>query len=648
MGSILDELCSNSLSTYQLEIFINYKFQNLYDFFSNQKKKEIIAYKSDIETYISKNFKTIKQLDFNNEYNLKFVVALIEACDKLEIYMEFQNLFKLLKKNNYSFDKKLEAQSLYIVNMRKLNNYENNYKLFIDALNIAYTDEEELTQTLTILYINFYLKILKDFGEYNKEKVIKLKLDCIAYYNIENYEFLDMNLVDKVLSIDISISQDTYSDIQNIVSDYLTHTEKQFFNTDTLLIENSNYAKKLYSLNNPTFDDIRKISIEYIYNKNNQALFNKLKRGRYIIDDEELLYQYMFSYGTMHKAKLYESFAIIVEKLNNASINIIDWGCGQALATSLFVEYIKEKNIKIDIQNILLIEPSKLALSRGILHLDILKEKNYNINVVNKDLDSLEQNDISINNNNSVLHLFSNILDVEFFKLNTNFLKKISNNIQSDNYFVCVSPNINLKRNSRLDIFYKYFDDNFDTDLISTRDTDIGKYKRYEKIFKVKYIKYEEIIQERDYIKDYHIDIYTKLSMYSSIIEPILNPDRLKQNIESDPDYVIFKIRKVTEIITSKIFINNDGKDESKVSQNDKIKYLSFEKKLLSRKAQSLLHTIRTLGNIATHEHIDNPINMLKEDAYFLVTALVLLIEDFQFNNIIPSSQTKEPASECA
>ena len=636
MKNIVNELHNNSITTTKLEIFINYKFQNLYDFFSNQNKKEITTYKSNIEVYIARNLKILKQLDFKNEINLKFIIMLIEACEKLEIYMEFQTLFKLLKKNNYSFDKKLESQSLYIVNIRKFNDYQNNYKHFIDTLNIAFVDEEELEQTLTIIYINFYLRIVKDFGDYNKENVIKLKLDYIDYYNTQNYTFLDRSLIDKIFNIDITNPQNAYSNIQNIISDYLTSNEEQICNTDVLSIENSDYSKKLYSLHHPSFNDIRKISVEYIRSSNNQpTLYNKLNRGRYIIDDEELLYQYMFSYSAMHKAKLYESFNVITEKLKNISIDIIDWGCGQALATSLFIEYIKEKNIDIDIDNILLIEPSKLALSRGILHLDILKQKNYNINTINKDLDCLEQNDINIDSNNLVLHLFSNILDAEFFTLDTHFLEKISNNIQSDNYFVCVSPNISAKRNNRLDIFYKYFTDNFDTELISERDTNIGTYKRYEKIFEVKYIKQEEILEARDEIKDYHVDVYTKLAKYTSILEPTLNTTKLKENIENDPDYVIFKIRKVTEIITSKIFMDNGGKDESRVSQNDKIRYLSFKKEVFSRKAQSLLHTIRTLGNISTHEHIENPVKMLKDDAYFLVTALVLLIEDLQEKNHI-------------
>ena len=97
---------------------------------------------------------------------------------------------------------------------------------------------------------------------------------------------------------------------------------------------------------------------------------------------------------------------------------------------------------------------------------------------------------------------------------------------------------------------------------------------------------------------------------------------------------MIFKIRKVAEIIVSRIYSqyeNNGGK----ISQNDKIRYLSFEKKLLNKKAQSHLHTIRTIGNLSAHEDTDNPIKLVKEDAQFLITALILVIEELRISKLI-------------
>jgi len=60
----------------------------------------------------------------------------------------------------------------------------------------------------------------------------------------------------------------------------------------------------------------------------------------------------------MTQTKLYSSFDKVSHQLDNQTINIIDWGCGQALATSLLIDYIKEKKLNIKLSNITLIEPS--------------------------------------------------------------------------------------------------------------------------------------------------------------------------------------------------------------------------------------------------------------------------------------------------
>ncbi len=227
---------------------------------------------------------------------------------------------------------------------------------------------------------------------------------------------------------------------------------------DECKIEDSDYVQILEEIYNPTFNKIRKVSIRHINNLcNSNEIFDQLDRGTKILDAEDELYQYMVSYGKMHKSKLYETFNSVIYKLDNQSINIIDWGCGQALATMLLVDYIKEEKFDIAISNIILIEPSLLALGRGLLHVDILRNNNINIKAINKDIDSIKTNDLIINNSNITLHLFSNILDIEFFKLDRKFLKKIDTSQKGLNYFICVSPNINDKRNSRLDRFYKYF-----------------------------------------------------------------------------------------------------------------------------------------------------------------------------------------------
>jgi len=632
------EFLSNVRSIQNADKFAEYvesSFSELETFFLTLSQQELNDLKFEFEDLlydlidnglISKNNKTVIDA---------FLILLAEQIEQANLISAIKLIHNYLPEAAIKY--RLEAAMLYL----RVNDLSKEYhERFFTILDLIVKSEEfeEYNYKVVKSVLNYFLTAMEHFSRVqNRELANSFKNLFVEYKN--RYEVLSDQVLQDIFQ---KLTIDNYNQIINSIKQEI---DKYFLpdidcniseNTATVSAETSDYAKRLYALTNPHFRNITQISFDYIQSIGDPyILHTKLNQGVKIIDEKELLYKYMVSYSSMHKAKLYEAFAKLLGALNYTTINVIDWGCGQALATTLLMEYIKEQKLKIDIENITLIEPSKLALSRGLLHIDVLKTKEYKIKAVNKELDCLEVDDIDFDNDNVIVHLFSNILDVEFFQLDTNFLEKISNTIHSDNYFICVSPNINAKRNGRLDRFFQYFDENFNTELIAARDNDIGKYKRYEKVFKVAYTQKKEVEEARETVSSYHVDIYAKLANYKDLIEPTLNTKRLKENIEDDPDYVIFKIRKVAEIITSKIFMNNGGEDESRVSQNDKIRYLSFEKKVLSRKAQSHLHTIRTIGNIGTHEHIQNPIKMLKDDAYFLATALVLLIEDLHENNLI-------------
>ena len=64
-------------------------------------------------------------------------------------------------------------------------------------------------------------------------------------------------------------------------------------------------------------------------------LYNDLKRGIGILDDDEHLNMYLRSFGKMHKAKLDTAFNCIhnPSELFGSPVEIYDWGCGQGTAT---------------------------------------------------------------------------------------------------------------------------------------------------------------------------------------------------------------------------------------------------------------------------------------------------------------------------
>lgn len=559
-----------------------------------------------------------------------FLILLAQKFEESNLIGAITNIYNYLPDCNIK--KRLEASKIYLKSNDITKDYHTNFEKVIMLIESSVSEDEGNQRAINSI-INFYTIAFSQFiRRKNKELVDSFR--SLFLNKQDEYKILANYSIQKVISSVtyenfetkiIEIKKEIHNDIKS-KSCELT--------SDTITKENSTYSTEIYLLKNPTFKDIQQICTQYIKEIGNpQELYDKLNRGTVIIDDEKLLYKYITSFGAKHKTKLYDAFEVIKDKLDNQTINIVDWGCGQAFATMILLDFIKEKGVNLKISDICLIEPSKLALERGLLHVDVFKQGEYKIKAINSDLDCIKEDDISFDNDNKVLHIFSNILDLESFKLNTDFLQKISKNINSDNMFVCVSPNINDKRNSRLDLFYNHFDENFNTELISSRSDDIFGNTRYEKIFEVIYAKPQEVTQSREEVKEYSLDIYSKLEKYTQIIEPILDSSKVKENIEKDPDYVIFKIRKVTEVITSKIYGKYEA-NENRISQNDKIRYLKFEK-IINRKIESHLHTIRTIGNIGAHEHIENPIEMLTEDAYFLTTALILLIEELLKQKII-------------
>lgn len=454
-----------------------------------------------------------------------------------------------------------------------------------------------------------------------------------------SFKFLQDNslssLFKQIKNLDV---QSILSQIEDTIDSMTYKKTLCVIEKSTIIKEQSNYSQTISKLDNPTFKTIRDIACKYIQSIGDpEELFYKLKRGEAIIDDEKLLFKYLVSFGLKHKLKLYSAYDEIFQKIKNEAFDIVDWGSGQGTATMLLLDYAKEKNITLDIANITLIEPSSLALSRALLHIDTLKQKEYQIKPINSDLDCLKVEDLENSSNNKTLHLFSNILDLESFSLDNEFFSKISNTFKNDAIFICVSPNRNDKLNNRLDLFYKHFDENFDTDLISSRDTDINNSTRYEKIFEVKFTPDEIIEEKRQQIKviqkHYHLDVIDELNNYSKYVVPILDMKILEESISLDPEYAIFKMRKVAEVITSKIYSTYES-NSSVVSFNDKIRYLSYEKKIFDKTISNYVHTLRTIGNRGVHEH-DREITKLKLDAHLMIISLISFLNELKDKKLL-------------
>jgi TPR repeat protein len=148
---------------------------------------------------------------------------------------------------------------------------------------------------------------------------------------------------------------------------------------------------------------------------------------------------YLFAFGKMHQAKLNYAFGKLPEEfLEQPEINIIDYGCGQALGTMCYADFLREKGYSQKVKTITLIEPSVICLKRAALHASVFFP-DAKTKIINKRFDDLTQSDIICDEETPTMHIFSNVLDMLGFDLKR-FAELIRSNTKGYNCFVCVSP----------------------------------------------------------------------------------------------------------------------------------------------------------------------------------------------------------------
>ena len=172
-----------------------------------------------------------------------------------------------------------------------------------------------------------------------------------------------------------------------------------------------------------------------------------------IYTEEQQLNAYLASYTDWHIGKLNRAFELLSPTLPR-QINVIDWACGQGVATLFLLDYIRRNNVRCSINEVVLIEPSAIALERAQFLIGLF-DCNANIRCVNKLIDEVCTNDLQFRTNFPVYQMFSNILDINGIdsKHLTNILYT---NYSSDNIIVSVSPYYK-SGNARIDNFFRYF-----------------------------------------------------------------------------------------------------------------------------------------------------------------------------------------------
>ncbi len=231
-----------------------------------------------------------------------------------------------------------------------------------------------------------------------------------------------------------------------------------------LIEQTTTYAYKLKYLENPSFDKVKTLAKKFI-DELPQALvddlFNAINRDVDILKTEPEMLVYLYYFGNMHKAKLDFAFDKIPEEFfSQPEINIIDYGCGQAIGTMCYADFLKSKNYNQRIKSVTLIEPSEICIKRAALHTsEFLPDAK--IVTVNKTFDELVEEDIYCEDNVPTLHILSNVLDLEFDL--ERFSELIKGRLLGYNQFICVGP---LFYSDNLDHRMRYFSEFIGGDVL--------------------------------------------------------------------------------------------------------------------------------------------------------------------------------------
>lgn len=220
----------------------------------------------------------------------------------------------------------------------------------------------------------------------------------------------------------------------------------------------------MFTVDNIISDSRRRIT----WNQRSE-LKESLNHGKNILQTEDQLAAYLSWYGEMHKVKCNIAVQNFPYQDLGMRIHIVDWGCGQAIASLCFLESLEQRGLLSYVRKVTLIEPSKVALNRAKRNIEqALNGHSVEIICLNQKLPSngADYGAFGLDlNETTTVHLFSNILDLVDISLRKT--ADVIENGKGTQYVLCMGPCNGNK--SRIDDFCSYFTDRVEFSNVEDR-----------------------------------------------------------------------------------------------------------------------------------------------------------------------------------
>ena len=220
----------------------------------------------------------------------------------------------------------------------------------------------------------------------------------------------------------------------------------------------TNYAYTVERIKELSFRSLRSVSVEFTKRlpvELSSELYTNIQHGVCQLQSEPELNMYIHALGLMHEAKLQYAFEHLSDDfINHQTIDIIDYGCGQAIGTICYADFLRKNGLSQQVRRVVLIEPSEIALKRAALHVSCFFPQAEIVTRL-KGFDDLEEDDLCVDEETPTLHIFSNVIDLadDYFDLER-FVGLINQCSIGDNHYLFIEPYFDYEeKDERLERF---------------------------------------------------------------------------------------------------------------------------------------------------------------------------------------------------
>ena len=186
------------------------------------------------------------------------------------------------------------------------------------------------------------------------------------------------------------------------------------------------------------FSDAIEVAASAVPSAMRRTACRRAGRGVEILESDERLNDYLVAYGEMHVAKLLR-FLPSLPFAGMSALALVDWGCGQGLAASVVLEYLRGKFPDVSVVCVRLVEISNAARYRAT-EIVFRYENADDVRAYAWDLSSLSHGGLELPPGVPVLHIFSNILDVRGVDGKALSSLVYQTSTGRDSYMLCVGP----------------------------------------------------------------------------------------------------------------------------------------------------------------------------------------------------------------